>query len=464
MDAEKLAAFLGRQRWFAGKGRSWHLGRRTTLGWLRRELPAVRIDVQTVVYDDGEFEHYQMPLAHLPEPVEQFSHAFIGDDAETLETRTYVYDALHIKDVTGLWLQAIAADEEHGDLRFRLDPTATAVPVDAPSLVSTAEQSNTSLIYGAEAILKVFRRLSPGLNPDIEIHTALARAGSTHIAAPLGWVEGTWQDPELGTVEGSLAMLQQFLRNGADGWDLAKASVRDLFGERDLHADEVGGDFAGESFRLGLATAEVHSDLARTLPTKTVGSAHLGELATAMHRRLDRAVADVPELGSYAADLRSTYDGLRGLDQPVLLQRVHGDYHLGQVMRTLDGWKLLDFEGEPVKSLVERRQLDSPMRDVAGMLRSFDYVARHMLVDGRSDPQREYRAVEWSERNRDAFCDGYAKGSGVDPRVEELLLAAYEADKAVYEVVYEARHRPSWLRIPFAAIARLAQDARGRTS
>jgi maltokinase len=126
------------------------------------------------------------------------------------------------------------------------------------------------------------------------------------------------------------------------------------------------------------------------------------------------------------------------------------------VLRALDGWKILDFEGEPARPLEDRRSRDSTAKDIAGMLRSFDYAARHLLRDYRADPQREYRAREWADRNRDAFCKGYAQASGRDPRADAVLLRAFEIDKAVYEVVYEARNRPTWLEIPMSAIRRLA--------
>ena len=202
----------------------------------------------------------------------------------------------------------------------------------------------------------------------------------------------------------------------------------------------------------------MHTALAAVLPTGSLEEKELAALADGMRNRLDRAAADVPELRPYVDALRAAFDDLAGLDEPVPVQRVHGDFHLGQTMRTLDGWKLLDFEGEPARPLAQRRGLEPPMKDVAGMLRSFDYAARHLLADHPADAQRAYRAAEWADRNRAAFMAGYTEAGGDDPRRQPELLRAFETDKAVYEVLYEARNRPTWLHIPMAAIHRLAGE------
>jgi maltokinase len=455
VSSSDLEAFLSQQRWFAGKSRSWQVTSAVDLGWLRREAPAVRILLVTVTYEDGDTETYQLPVVHHSGPVETLMHVFIGEGIDDAGKRVYVFDALHDKDATELWWRGITEASGGDGWVFHRNETAVELPVGGRSLVVGVEQSNTSLIFGDTAILKVFRKVSPGLNPDIEIHAALAAAGNTHIAQPLGWLEGRWpQSAEAATA--SLAIAQVFLRDATEGWELAKASVRDLYAEADLHADEVGGDFAGEAARLGAATAEIHVALAAALGTATLERKELVALADDMRDRLDRAANEVPELAEYADLLRGAFEELASFRGEVAVQRVHGDLHLGQVLRALDGWKILDFEGEPARPLEERRSPDSTAKDVAGMLRSFDYAARHLLLDYRADPQREYRATEWAERNRDAFCDGYAASSGRDPRGDAVVLRAFEIDKAIYEVLYEARNRPTWLAIPMSAIRRLA--------
>jgi maltokinase len=453
-----LADWIGQQRWFSGKSRSGTVTARL-LATLSEKPHPVQIWMADLSYPAGAqpatVEHYQVPLVLRGEAVDQLAHAFVGsvtdlDGGSPIE----LYDALHDKEVTGRWLEAIAREVTIDGVSFLRDVAAEDIPVGQPSLALTAEQSNTSLVFGDAAIMKVFRRLEPGLNPDIEIHAAFGRVGGRHVAKLLGHVTA-----EIDGQPWSLAMLQEFMTTASDGWLLATNSVRDLMAEADLHAEEAGGDFAAEAFRLGVSTAEVHADLAAAFGTSTLTAADLADRAAAMNSRLDVALVEVPELSEVETGLRQAYTEFADLRAAVLAQRVHGDLHLGQVLRTSHRWVMLDFEGEPAKSIADRQAEDSPMRDVAGMLRSFDYAARHQLIDVGGTPQSEFRATEWAERNRTAFCTGYADGGGIDPQESSVLIRAFEADKAVYESVYEARNRPNWLPIPLASLHRLAMTA-----
>ncbi|MCW2620470.1 MAG: putative pep2 protein [Frankiales bacterium] len=448
--AELLAAWLPEQRWYGGKG--VELRAQSVAVELSNDLPIEAPEgaqVTHLVVRAGD-DRYQLLLGRRTgELDDRLRHAVIGEYDGTV-----AYDAVHDPAATSALLTLLAEGDTAGDLRFthatELDSTLTG-------RVMTAEQSNTSVVYGDAHILKLFRRLQPGANPDIEVTKALVDAGSTHVPEPLAWFDG----PVDGTTT-TLGLLQTFLRGASDGWAMATASVRDLFAEGDLRADEVGGDFAGEAERLGTATAEVHALMARTLPTRSVGREDFLTTAAQLHRRLDEAVAAVPDLADFAAALHGLYDEFGSRDEQVTVQRIHGDLHLGQVLRTQEGWVLLDFEGEPARPLAERTALMHPLRDVAGMLRSFDYAARHLLAEqgaaAAGVSQLAYRAAEWAERNRQAFCDGYARTSGSDPREEPVPLRVFELDKAVYEVVYEARNRPAWLPVPLGSIRRIVEE------
>jgi maltokinase len=464
---EALAAWLGDQRWFAGKGQGL------------RDL-AIVADTELVA-GDPELRHLILAVSHgtnvdyyqvfiglrrrLPARLEHVRIGTLGDG------RTG-YDALHDADLTKPLLAAIAADATIGSLKLSTIPGAS-FRTGLDSLVLGTEQTNTSLVYGEESILKVFRRLSPGPNPDLEVTTALARLESPQVAEPLGWIE-----TRLEGVPTSLALLSRYLRLATDGWTLAATSVRDLYavategagegtgeqravdrakasaGDPDqVRAADAGGDFAGEARRLGIATAEVHRDLAEAFGTDELGADAISELTERMFRKLDLTIAAVPELGKHAELITDAYAELAKLPGPFPVQRVHGDYHLGQVLRTETGWVVLDFEGEPATPLAQRRARSSPLRDVAGMLRSFDYAARHQLVGRLDHDVLNAAARDWARRNALAFCTGYAEAGGLDPAANRVLLRALVLDKAVYEVLYEARHRPSWLPIPLDSLA-----------
>lgn len=477
---ESLHEYIGQARWFGGKGRDYSVSDVREIGHVDpgggdAELsPSIVVYLVELTYVDGDRELYQLPLALYADPQPRLDHAFVGwwADESADEGWVHAYDAVQdrvamaryldtfvgtpttpvagvSRDGRGATSATTGEDVRHDALTFvrleghDLDPEAQG------SLFS-GEQSNSSVLYGEDAVLKVFRKITPGENPDITTHRVLTEAGSEHVAQLYGWIETTTDDGIL-----HLAMLQQFLRTASDGWDLAVASVRDLFAEADLHAEEVGGDFASEAARLGVALCEVHQQLGESFGTGTVKGSHVAEV---MNGRLDEAIKVVSELEEHADRLRGAFAALGDLgDLPV--QRIHGDLHLGQTLRTVLGWKLVDFEGEPAKPLAERLLPDSPWRDVAGMLRSFDYAPHAVawsVPEEDSDvlEQRRHRAEEWAARNKRAFLKAYTDSDELTPE-QGVLVAAYVADKTVYECVYEARNRPSWLPIPLSAIARI---------
>ncbi|MEV0224878.1 maltokinase [Streptomyces sp. NPDC050704] len=426
-----LRSWLPEQRWFAGKGR-----RVTELSLLSvtelqpgclHLLVSTRHDAGTSLPRDC----YQLLLGVRDVLPPRLAHARIGRPNEGPLAGLTVYDALQEPRSADLLLERLRTPGTAGPLRFERDPQVT-VPAGLTPRLLDAEQSNSSLVYGDSYILKLFRRVQPGINPDLEVPWALARQGCTRVPAPVAWFRTS--QPQ----EATLGVLQPFLPEAADGWTLALESLA------------AGRDFTDEAYELGRATAEVHLALARAFALDAPTRDQSRRLAAAMNERLDATCRSVPDLLPYVAGLRTAFDALAVLGAGRPVQRIHGDLHLGQVLRAGKRWFVIDFEGEPARPIAERRRPQSPVRDVAGMLRSFDYAARS---------RRPWRP-EWARRCREAFCAGYAVEAKWDPRAEPELLRAHETDRAVYEVLYEARHRPDWLPVPMAAIARLAERDR----
>jgi maltokinase len=466
---DALVDWLPSQRWFAGKARSVRAVRVASCTELVPGDPRLLHVVVEVDQDGVRPERYQLMVGARANLPDQLNHWLI-----TVADGLVAYDGLHDQDLTGRLLELLTEEATVGSMRFgmlpdaKIDPTLRSRPI-------TSEQSNTSLVYGHQYIFKFFRRLQPGLSPDLEIHRALHQVGCEHIATPLGWFE-TIQRPEEEPT--TLGMLSEFLPNTADAWRMATTSVRDLMAEGDLHAHEVGGDFAAEARRLGNAVATVHTDLDAALGHTLAGARELDAEVDAMHARLDEVLPIAPELAEHESALRAAFDAARATELPVRLQRIHGDLHLGQALRTPLHWVLIDFEGEPLRPMADRLAPSSPLRDVAGMLRSFDYAAHQLLVgqDRLSERQYAFRAIEWADRNRTAFLKGYAEvstepadqpkpavsaqrgGDGAFLERDAALLHAFELDKAVYEVGYEVNNRPDWLPIPLTSIAHLTEE------
>ena len=448
---ECLTDWMTRQRWYAGKGRVPHLIEVSRLEW-QCDDPDARIRV-LLVRDTANNPPslYHVPIVLRRTIPRGAGATFIGRD----ENDDYLFDGAFDPAYTRTLLQRLGV---HRDNQV--------------SRVHAGEQSNTSIMFdsGSEAplVIKIFRLVHAGENPDVVLQTALTSARNRSVPRMLGSLSSTWIDPhgsDTHTNEpstGHLAFAQEFIPEVRDGWPLA------------LEAAAAGESFAVDAERLGRVTAGVHTALAACMPTREPTLGDIVGFVAGWHQRLAVAMSDVPQLRELRPAIEAVYDAAREASWPPL-QRIHGDYHLGQALRRPNGeWLLVDFEGEPLRPLAERTRVDSPLRDVAGMLRSFDYAVGSLRNAGRGprDPAidtatldlralaLEAARADWAREARAAFLDGYIAESGLDLREHRTLLDAFELDKAVYESMYEARNRPTWLPIPLAAVAYLVSAER----
>ncbi|WP_353953109.1 phosphotransferase [Knoellia sp. S7-12] len=474
---ELIEAWMGSQRWYAAKGTSPSL-RRLASWRLGDPVGEVGVEVLIVADDSGPSPiAYQVPLTYRSMPVPELEPALVGVTEHSVLGTRWVYDAPHDPVYAAQLLELIQGrvPAESSAASDAFDDTVVATPGPAwsrdvtvhDSKVLSGEQSNSSVILQCvdgdgdlvPVIVKVFRMLSAGENPDVVLQSALVEHGSRRVPAVVGSVAGQWPEPspaptdtgEPGTEGGRTAyghfvFAQEFLPGVEDAWRVALEAVR------------AGEDFSGPTRALGEATAEVHAMLADALGTTATSPETAREIVQGMRERFAAAAAEVGALHDHDEAVSAIFDAAEQVNWPAL-QRIHGDFHLGQVLHTSDGgWVLLDFEGEPLRPLAERTQPDQRMRDVAGMLRSLDYAG------GAIEHSAGASAREWVAQTQQAFLDGYAATAGEDPRERSALLAAFELDKAMYEVVYEVRNRPSWVDIPLAAIERLAAGFRPATN
>ena len=436
-----LAPWMVRQRWFANKGTPPALEEIGRFEFPNADPGVAIVSHLLLDHTAGKPALYQVPLTYRSAPLTGRESAMVG-----MLGPIFVYDAPHDPAYTAALLSFMAADSEvDGDRAWAKGRRTTgAIGSGFISRVLTGEQSNTSIVFespgdSAPVICKLFRTLHHGDNPDVELQTVLAGAGSA-VPRSIGHLVADWSDRgrETGRARGHLAFAQEYLVGAQDGWSVA------------LNAAAGGRDFSADARAIGIATAGVHATLAATMPTAPTGQHEIDATLEQMRGRLAAAIAEVPSIQAHAASIESVLEFARQASWPAQ-QRIHGDLHLGQVLSVPDrGWMLVDFEGEPLRPMVERSRLDTPLRDVAGMLRSFDYVVGSLEAQGRT-------ALEgWSAAARAGFEGGYADASGCDIRENRTVLDALELDKALYETVYEARNRPTWVRIPVAAIERLS--------
>ena len=362
-SADLLEAWLPGQRWFAGKGRPFSVVGLTAARHPRPSGPGAATSGWSgcATPTTARRRRYQVPLVRRPHPADQVAHVLVGETPDPdYGGQSWWYDALHDKEVTGAWLAGIDAGRA-GRRRCRFTPRPGRRPAcrwTRPACRSPTSRATPRWSSTTTAILKVFRRVEPGRNPDIEVHEALSRldGGARHVARLLGYVSGS-AGPRRGEHDRpTWPCCRSSSAPPRDGWELAKISVRDLYAEGDLHADEVGGDFAGEAHRLGVATAEVHARPGPGAAHRRARPAGAGRgwrrrCAAGSTRRWPRC----PSCAEHATGLRAAFDALAGYDGPAC--RCSGCTATTTSARCCaprTGWVVLDFEGEPAKPLAER--------------------------------------------------------------------------------------------------------------
>lgn len=457
-----LARSLPRQRFFAGGidgDESLHIVHRAPLAGAGAGAPAIEVVVVDVRDAAGSgAARYFVPLLWVADGAEPPSGGEVLVEAAGLRA----FDAPASPEGAAALGAALASARTGAGTgpTLRTVPGATfAAPGRAKPM--GVEQSNTSVVFDGEVMCKFFRRLHPGPNPDVELSAALTTAGCRAVPPLVGWAE-------LNVAGGTctVAMLQRFVAGSSDGWELAIESARAAVS---AGAAGMGGpaDFSAAAAELGEAVADVHRSLATALPRPAPVPAE--EIIAPMRARLAHVASVVPQVKELSDAARTVFDAAAAsLDGDAEVQRIHGDLHLGQVLHSGGGWLLIDFEGEPSRPWDERRLPDHPLRDIAGMVRSFDYAAHFPLMDvgdaagtGGTGTTGDAAgaAADWAARCIGAFLDGYARVTGADPRARRALLDAFILDKAIYECLYESQHRPGWLPLPLGAVRRILDNS-----
>jgi maltokinase len=454
LDLDAVAAWLEGRRWYASKSRhvaGLHIDECVTLS----QSPPLLMMLVQARFASGSHELYQLPFTLL-------APAQVGDRGVVSATEDWVaVDAIADPELTRPLLRQIDSEQpldgERGCFRFRRvedSNPARPLPLDAPARPMGVEQSNSSVVFGDETALKLFRRLEPGINPELELLQFLTRREFANIAPLQGWYE--YEGRSFST---TLGVAQRFFPDATGGWELALAQIGS---EPERFLTELAG--------LGAVTAQLHNCLASdaadpAFSPEEPSAESLSLLTATIDEDIERIFVRLPVDERVAA--------IAGRGQDVRAQiamraqtsfggraiRTHGDYHLGQTLHRTDrqAWLIIDFEGEPARPLYERRQKRSPLRDVAGMLRSLAYATSATeIMRGTPAP------ADFEERARTAFLEQYF--STIDPALLPAgdaavhnLLAIFELEKAIYELQYELDNRPDWLPIPVAGIARLLE-------
>jgi trehalose synthase-fused probable maltokinase len=433
VNEQDLIGFVTSQRWFGSKMRTVTHANVIDTAVLRGQDPRLELQLIEIRFDTGTHETYQL----------------LTDDGGF----DAIGDPHQVRELVHMMRGSVRVPAQDGVVEFAPAQGFRATSELREARQITAEQSNTSIVFDDELILKVFRRLEAGINPELELLRFLTERNFENIAQLAGWYAYAGKQ-----MDATLGILQQFVANGEDGW------------ERALEAIVSGDDgFTDTLRRLGEVTGKMHTVLGSdsTDPNfcpEPTSAESLGLLTATVDEEIESIFMSLPDDGEELEPIRGRGEEVR--ERLRLLTNVgwagrvirhHGDFHLGQTLWRGDDWVILDFEGEPARSLPERRRKRSPLRDVAGMLRSLAYVASAASVLRGVQPP-----PDWESRAREEFLEGYRdtvdqtlvpSGAAMDK-----LLKVFELEKAVYELRYELNNRPDWVRIPVAGIVRLLEE------
>ena len=474
-----LAPFLQAQRWFGGKARVLKSVRIVDWASFPGSVPSLLTFVD-VELGDGKSELYFIPITITQK-----------------DGVTVVQDALQEEAFRAFWLDAIAGEKELATQMGRIrafQTTAFAevrgrVKATPPAVLAPPTSSNSLIKYGKRLMLKLFRRPQPGVNPELEIGRFLTdKTSFENVPRMAGGLE--YQRP--GSAPMTLAILQELVEHEADGWTYTLQELARYYeraagrpdGSAEATAEELIGDYLCDAITLGSRTAELHVALAddqgdSAFVEEPLTAADLEALTEDSRQQVRLALAGVHGVQSdyQRQEIEKLLKSLI-LEPPIIEPafacgkiRCHGDYHLGQLLWTDGDCMILDFEGEPTRSIDERRTKQSPLKDVAGMLRSFDYAAyAGLFAYTENRPEDFTRLAPWAEQwrrwNSSFFLMTYkviAKHAGLVPDDEDVLTALLDAfvlNKALYELVYELNNRPAWVPIPLKGICTLAAQSR----
>jgi maltokinase len=452
IESERLQEWVVGQRWFASKSKQVS-GLEVLQGVpLRDHEPLLVLALVSAKFPEGTHQLYQLPVGLRPES-DGWSESVI---CQVGGWTVYdgLTDAVHARELLQRMRESSTARAGGSTLTFRWAANGARPPDDAEVRPMGVEQSNSSMVFGDQLVLKTFRRVEPGVNPELELLRFLDEHSFENIAHLAGWYEYGGR-----LVDSTLGILQDFLPGATDGWKLALEEA-----PRDPDA------FLERLDALGEVTGRMHTVLGSdagdpAFAPEEPGPEAISLITADVDEQIERIFVGLPEddervgpIAGRSQDVRERLGQLSQIGIGGRIIRTHGDYHLGQVMLVGGRWVVLDFEGEPARTLPERRQKRSPLRDVAGMLRSFAYVSGSAELQGGT-PVPE----DWEQRARDVFLEAYFRAvepSLLPPSEDAVrkLLSVFELEKAVYELQYELDNRPDWVQVPVRSIVRLLED------